>query len=173
MKGSKFSIGGHPLHPALVVVPIGLLVWSVFSMAVYVIGDVSRTWYDMAYFTAIGGVLTALAAALPGFGDYFTMALQTPSVRGIATAHMLLNLAAVALFAVAAALMFDDGALDGSRMTGVLVLMIVGVGTLALSGYLGGEMVFKHKMAVVEEAEPAATGLRPVPPSSPPSQQQR
>ena len=54
--------------------------------------------------SGIAAIVTALLAALPGFGDYFTMARHSDA-RGIATAHMGLNLATVALFVVAAACM--------------------------------------------------------------------
>ena len=61
------------------------------------------------------------------------------------------GLTTVALFVVAAALMWDDGAVDGNRLTLVVALHAIGVGVLALSGWLGGEMVFKHHLAVVPD----------------------
>jgi uncharacterized membrane protein len=147
---SKFSIAGHPLHPVLVALPIGLFVWALVADIVYVARDNDPVWYDIALWTGIAAIVAALLAALPGFGDYFTMAVKSDA-RGIATAHMLLNLTTVALFVVAAALMWDDGAVDGGRLTTVIALHAVGVGILALSGWLGGEMVFKHHLAVVPD----------------------
>ncbi|MGD9891300.1 MAG: DUF2231 domain-containing protein [Dehalococcoidia bacterium] len=147
---SKFSIAGHPLHPALVAVPIGLFIWALVADIVYIARDRDTVWYDIALWTGMAAIVAALIAALPGFGDYFTMAMHSDA-RAIATTHMILNLTTVALFVVAAVLMWDDGALDGGRLTAVVILHVVGVGLLALSGWLGGEMVYKHHLAVVPD----------------------
>jgi uncharacterized membrane protein len=147
---SKFAIAGHPLHPLLVALPIGLFVWALVGDIVYIARDNDPVWYDTAFWTGIAAIATALVAALFGFGDYFTMAVKSDA-RGIATTHMLLNLTVVALFVVAAGMMWDDGAVDGSRLTLVVALHAVGVGILALSGWLGGEMVYKHHLAVVPD----------------------
>lgn len=71
--------------------------------------------------------------------------------RGIGAAHMGLNLSVIALFFVAMLLMLNDGATGGGRQVTVLVLHAVGLGLLALSGWLGGEMVYKHHLAVVAD----------------------
>jgi uncharacterized membrane protein len=148
---SKFSIKGHPLHPLLVALPIGLFVWTLVADLAYLGTDKDKMWYDMAFWTGLAAFVSALVAALPGFGDYFTMAVKSDA-RTIATAHMLLNLSVVALFVIAWALMLDDGALSGSRLGAVVILHIGGVGLLALSGWLGGEMVFRHHLAMVPDS---------------------
>jgi uncharacterized membrane protein len=147
---SKFSIAGHPLHPTLVALPVGLFVWALVADIVYIARDRDAVWYDIAFWTGIAAIVTALVAALPGLGDYVTMARHSDA-RGMATTHMLLNLATVALFVVAAVLMWDDGAVSGGRLTAVVVMHAAGVGLLALSGWLGGEMVYKHHLAVVPD----------------------
>lgn len=146
---SKYSIAGHPLHPMLVVVPIGLFVWALVSDVVYLAND-DRTWYDIAYWTSIAAIVSAIPAALVGLGDYFSMARESDS-NEIAVAHMTLNLITVAAFAVAAFLMWDDGALEGGRLGAVVALHAVGVGLLMVSGWLGGEMVYRRHLAVIPE----------------------
>jgi uncharacterized membrane protein len=149
---SKFSIFGHPLHPMLVVLPIGLFVWTLVADFVYATDKTGRSeWYSIAFWTGIAAIVTALVAALPGFGDYLTMAVRSDA-RGIATIHMLLNLAVVALYLLAMLLMLDDGARTGGRLTMVVVLHLVGTGLLALSGWLGGEMVYRHHLAVIPDS---------------------
>ena len=163
---SKFSIGGHPLHPMLVAVPIGLFIWTLVSDIVYLATSHNHMWYDIAFWTGIAAIVTALVAALPGFGDYFTMALHSDA-RAIATAHMVLNLSVVALFFVAMLLMLNDGAVAGGRLTIMFIIHVVAVGMLAVSGWLGGEMVFRHHLAMVpddaelERAEHARHELHP------------
>jgi len=152
---SKFAIAGHPIHPMLVALPIGLYIWALVSDVVYLARDRDALWYDISFWTSIAAIATALLAALPGFGDYFTMAVRSDA-RGTATTHMILNLTSTSLFIIAVLLMRDRGALDGSRWTIVLLLQLLAVGLLSVSGWLGGEMVFKHHLAMVPDDEASA-----------------
>jgi uncharacterized membrane protein len=147
---SRFSIMGHPLHPLLIALPIGLFVWTFASDIIYLATNHDHMWYSIAFWTGIAAIVTALLAALPGFGDYFTMAIHTDA-RSTATAHMLLNLGIVVLFIIGAILMYDDRAVAGGALTGVFIIHLVGVGLLLLSGWLGGEMVFRHHLAMVPD----------------------
>lgn len=148
---SKFSIAKHPMHPALVALPIGLMLWTFACDVIYVLSGKDAMWYNFAVYSGAAAIITALGAALPGFGDYLTMRMRD-EVRRIATAHMLINLAVVALFGVAFVLMLKHNAVDGSSLVAVVVLHFVGVGMLGLSGWLGGEMVFRHHVGVVDDA---------------------
>jgi uncharacterized membrane protein len=156
----------------LITLPIGLFSWALVADFGYLITDRDMTWYDISYWTGIAAVVTALVAALPGFGDYFTMALRSDG-RGIATVHMVLNLSVVVLYVAAAVLQYDEGATSGASLTAVVLLHLVGVGLLALSGWLGGELAYRHHLAVIpddaeqEQAEHARHELRPeAPPRS-------
>lgn len=149
---SKFSIYGHPFHPLLVALPIGLFVWTFASDIIYVASDKEPDWYDISLWTGAAAVATALLAALPGFGDYFTIGIKSEA-RIIGAAHMLLNLTTVALFAAALLLMIDNNAVDGTNLAIVVALHAVGVGLLSISGVLGGEMTFRHHLAVIPHAD--------------------
>jgi uncharacterized membrane protein len=146
---SKFSIYGHPLHPLMVTLPIGLFTWAFIADIAYLISD-SMTWYDISFWSGVAGIIAAIAAAIPGFGDYLTIGVHSRS-RIIATAHMGLNLAVVVLFAVAAGLQADEGATSGASLTLLVILHGVGVGLLAVSGALGGEMVYRHHLAMIPD----------------------
>jgi len=74
---SKASIAGHPLHPALVALPIGLLVWSFVADLIYIASGKDPTWYDISFYSGLAGILTAMFAALPGVVDYLTLAKGT------------------------------------------------------------------------------------------------
>jgi len=96
MAESAARIGKHPIHPMLVVFPIGLWVTAlVFDIVEMATGN--PLWRTLAFWNIVGGIVGALLAAVPGFLDY-------PGTKGregrIATWHMILNLAAVVLFAV-------------------------------------------------------------------------
>jgi uncharacterized membrane protein len=153
---SKFSIRGHPFHPILVTIPIGLFTWAFAADVIYLLTDKNKMWYDISLYSGGFGVIAALAAALPGFGDYFTMAIKS-RIAAMATAHMLLNLALVGVFGGAFLLQMDNGALTGGNLTLLIALHAVGMALLGASGVLGGEMVYRHHLAVVpSEGEAAA-----------------
>lgn len=111
--------------------------------------------------------MTALVGALPGFGDYLTIAVRSHA-RGIATTHMLLNLVVVLLYALATLLMLNDGVRTDGRLTVVVLLHLVGTGLLTLSGWLGGEMAHRHHLAIIPDTaeleclEHAHHGLQPL-----------
>ena len=148
---SKAHIGGHPLHPMLVPIPIGLFAWSLVSLIVYAASDSNMTWYDMSYWSAIGGIIAAVVAALPGLIDGFGVAAKTEA-KGLAMGHMLLNAVVTALFVIAAIMMRDDGAIEGAELGTALALQGVGIGLLLLSGWLGGEMVFRHHIGMTTDS---------------------
>ena len=147
---SKFAIGGHPLHATLVGIPIGLFVWTLVSDIVYYGTDKDPMWYDIAFWSGIAAIVSALVAALPGLGDFVTVVAHSEA-RRTGLMHMALNLGVVALFAIAMVLMLDDGAVDGGRLGLVLALHAVGVGILGISGWLGGEMVYRNHIGMIPE----------------------
>lgn len=160
---SKAHIGGHPLHPMLASIPIGLLTWSLISLVVYAASDSNMTWYDMSYWSAIAGIIAAVVAAVPGLIDGFGVAAKTEA-KGLAMGHLLLNSVVTALFVIAVLMMRDDGAIDGAQLGTALALQAVGIGLLLLSGWLGGEMVFRHHIGMTtddrlfgEDVEPRRT----------------
>ena len=145
---SKIAIAGHPLHPMLVPLPIGLLVGSVIADFGYLLSDRNRMWYDVAFWTLALGVVAALVAALAGFGEYFTVARYTDG-RRMAVTHMMLNLVAVALFSVSMLLRLDGNALDGMQYGAAFALSLVAVTVLAISGWIGGELSYKKHLGMV------------------------
>src|SRR3954465_6747128 len=94
---TRASIAGHPIHPMLVNIPIGLWVFSLICDFVYIGTDDAR-WAITAYFTLGGGVVGALAAAVPGF-IHLPGGPDGGAVR-IGMYHLVLNLAIVAVQAV-------------------------------------------------------------------------
>ena len=92
------SVGKHPMHPMLVTLPIGLFVFSLAADIIYRAGWGGPLWLDLAFYTMAGGIIGALAAAVPGFVDF--LSLRASTTRRIATAHLVLNLGIVAAYAV-------------------------------------------------------------------------
>ena len=153
---SKFAIAGHPIHPMLVPLPIGLFVWAFVASLIYLFSDSDRTWYEISYWSSIAGIVGALLAAIPGMLDGFTIGRESEA-RDHAMLHMTLNLVVVGLFLGAILLMRDNGAIEGGDLGFAIAMQAVAVGLLALSGWIGGEMVYRDHLSVIpEDAEVAA-----------------
>ncbi len=134
------SIAGHPIHPMLVAIPIGLWIFSFVCDLAYAFGSGNEEWRLVALYTLAGGIVGALLAALPGFIDMLSLPFP---VKRTALIHMAINLTVVALYAVNLWLRLQDAG-HGT----VLTLSIVGIGLLVISGWLGGKMVYEEGVAV-------------------------
>ena len=147
---SRASIARHPIHPALVALPIGMLIFAFICDVAYHAGIRAPFWKDAAFYAMAAGVVSALVAAVPGFIDYATIVDR--KVRSIATTHMALNLTVVVLYAVSLWMRTQRAPED----TTPVWVSVAGLVLLSVSGFLGGELVFRHGMAV-GPARPATT----------------
>jgi uncharacterized membrane protein len=128
----------------LIPFPIGLLVFSLICDLISLGSDNPDVWDAAAFYTMVGGFIGALVAAVPGMIDLFS--LKDREVKRIGLMHMAINLAVVVLYAINIWLRADTG--DNAGIP--LVLSIVAVALLAVSGWLGGEMVYAHGVGVDE-----------------------
>jgi uncharacterized membrane protein len=144
------NIAGHPIHPMLVTIPIGLWIFSLVADLIAMQSAAPQTWAAAAYYTMLGGILGALAAALPGLVDL--LSLKDHAIRKTAVTHMGINLSIVALYAINAWLRYTGTAIGGLPLT----LSVIAVGLLAVSGWLGGKMVYLAGVAVTPAPEAAA-----------------
>ena len=137
------SIKGHPIHPMLIVFPIGLLIFSLVCDFFSLYSDDPQTWATVAFYTMVGGFIGALAAAVPGLIDL--LSLSDRHVKHIGITHMTLNLIAVGLYAFNIWLRYN-----GTENTGTpMWLSVASVAILGVSGWLGAEMVHRHGVGVV------------------------
>lgn len=141
---SRASIKGHPIHPALIPFPFAFLVGALVFDAGGVFLDRPALWTSGAYL-ALAGVGAALIAAIPGLIDYFFTVPPNSSARSRATKHMLLNLTAVALFAVA---WIVRGSVESRPEMLQLVLEAAGAGLLTMGGWMGGTLAFRNQIGV-------------------------
>jgi uncharacterized membrane protein len=145
---TRASFRNHPIHPMLVAFPIALWVFSLVCDVIYHAGSHNRFWKEVAFYSMAAGIVGALAAAIPGFIDYLSM--HDARIRKIATTHMVLNLVVVAMFIFNLGLRFNAG--PSGDIFGV-VLSIIAITFMSVSGWLGGSMVYEHRVGVVERDE--------------------
>jgi uncharacterized membrane protein len=132
----------------LVVFPIALWIFSFLCdlLAQYSTGS-GAFWSEVAFYTMGAGVVGALFAAVPGFLDY--LSLRGGRVKNIATTHMVLNLTIVILYVFNLGLRMNRPV--NEHVAPVLV-SAVAVVLLAISGWLGGSLVYTHGVAVEHSA---------------------
>jgi uncharacterized membrane protein len=144
---SPASIGGHPIHPMIIPFPIALWVFSLVADLVYLWrgNPVWRDW--IAFYTLLAGIIGAALAAVFGIIDW--LSIKDREVKKIADWHARLNVIALLIFAASFYLRTTSGAgLVGGSYTIPVLLSVVGVILITVSGWLGGEMVFRHGVAV-------------------------
>jgi uncharacterized membrane protein len=139
------SIAGHPIHPMLVPIPIGLWIFSLVCDLIHAGGSANPAWTTVALYTMGGGIAGALLAALPGLIDLLSL---PPGPRKTALAHMTINLVVVALYAINLWMRLPAPDQPG----GLVWLSLLSIGLLVISGWLGGKMVYELGVAVDTDA---------------------
>jgi len=143
----KATLMGHPIHPMLIPFPIAFFVGALVCDIISAFGN-APMWPTISVVLIGFGIVGALVAALFGFTDYLT-APMSADAKKTATAHMLLNLVVVAIFAIAFFLRYDK-----PPSTAGYVVTVLGVVVLAISGSLGGHLVFHHGVGVDDRTVP-------------------
>ena len=136
------SFKGHPFHPIIIPLPIGLWIFSIVSDFIFKLGWGSPVWNDVAFYTLAGGIIGALIAAVPGFIDL--TGLTNPKTKTIAIWHMMINLLAVALYCVNFWLRTQRA--PGDNLP--ILLSAIGIILIIISGWLGGELVYVRGVAI-------------------------
>jgi uncharacterized membrane protein len=148
---TRVTIAGHPIHPMLDTLPIGLWVFSLVCDFVFLSTGDSR-WAVTANFTLGGGIIGALIAAVPGLFDL--LGLHDPQARRIGTFHLVLNLGIVAAQAISFWLRMQEGP-AGALPRGISLVAVV---ALVISGWLGGHLV--HVLGVTQPQKGTETAAR-------------
>ena len=157
---SRAKLLGHPVHPMLIVLPLGLFIGAV-------VFDALSIWRGNVILAAVGfwniagGVVGGLLAAVFGLIDWFAIPGGTRAKR-IGLLHGASNVVVVAAFAVAWLMRRNAG--DVTATTGLLLLEIVALVIGAIAGWLGGELVDRLGVGVDDGANldaPSSLSGRP------------
>ena len=150
---SPASLGKHPIHPMIIPFPIALWVFSLVADLVYLWrgNPVWRDW--IAFYCLLGGIVGAAVAAVPGFIDW--LSITNGDTKKLADWHARLNVIALIVFLADFYLRTSSGSgLIGGNFAIPVMLSVLGVVLISISGWLGGEMVYTHGVAV--EPQPQA-----------------
>lgn len=145
---SRATLAGHPIHPMLIVLPLGLFISAVVFDAVYF-------WKDLAGFALVAfwniaaGIVGGLLAAVFGLIDWMAIPAGTRAKR-IGLLHGATNVVVVAAFGIA--WLSRRNAPDITPSGGIFMLELVALVLGAIGGWLGGELVDRLGVGVHDGA---------------------
>jgi len=144
---SKTKLLGHPIHPMLIVFPLGLLATSLIFDIVG-LSSSNPFWFQVSFWMIAAGVIGGLLAAVFGLIDWLAIPRNTRAWN-IGLWHGTGNVAVTMLFIASWLLRRPDPADPGM---GAIVLSVVAVLLALVTGWLGGELVDRLGVGVDEGA---------------------
>jgi uncharacterized membrane protein len=145
---SRLKLLGHPVHPMLVVLPLGLFSIAVLFDVVYLLTG-SEELAQAAYWNITVGIIGGLLAAVFGFLDWWAVPSGTRAKR-IGIWHGVGNFLIVLLFIVSWLLRQADHAYAPGMLP--FLLGLVGVLMALGTAWLGGELVYRLRVGVDDDA---------------------
>jgi uncharacterized membrane protein len=144
---SKAKFMGHPIHPMLIVFPLGLFATSLaFDIAYVSTGD--RTFGTVSFWMIAAGILGGLAAAVFGVIDWLAIPSGTRA-KAVGLWHGIGNVVVTLLFIVSWFLRRPAPERPGR---GAIILSAIAVLLALVTGWLGGELVDRLGVGVDDGA---------------------
>jgi uncharacterized membrane protein len=144
---SRVKLLGHSVHQMLVAFPLGLLTVAVLFDLIYLVGG-AAVWTESAFYMIGAGVIGGLAAAVPGWVDWWAIPGGTRA-RRVGLLHGVGNVLVLVLFALSWLLRRPT---PGAPPTEAIVAGLVGVVLAAGTAWLGGELVDRLGVGVDDGA---------------------
>lgn len=146
---SSANIMGHPMHPILITLPIGLFVGVLlFDLIFWQTG--TEMWATGALWLLGAGLIAAALAAVAGLIDF----LGDRRIRALSDAwqHAIGNIIMVLIQLFSFYERYRYGTSTAVPLG--LSLSFIAVLIMLFTGWKGGEMVFRHRVAVYHEPRP-------------------
>jgi uncharacterized membrane protein len=171
---SRAKLLGHPIHPMLIVLPLGLFIGAVVFDALY-LWQGNPTFGAVGYWNIAGGIIGGLLAAVSGLVDWWAIPAGTRAKR-IGLLHGGSNVVVVALFLFV--WWTRSTSVDRNPTTGVFLIEVAALVLGSVAGWLGGELVDRLGVGVDDGAHldaPSSLSGQPARPrgSTPPTQHGR
>jgi uncharacterized membrane protein len=133
---SRAKLLGHPIHPMLIVFPLGLLATAV-AFDIVGLSKSETLWFVISFWMIAAGIIGGLLAAIFGLIDWWAIPSGTRA-KAIGLWHGVGNVVVVLLFIASWFLRRPDPANPG---TAAFTLSFIAVVLALVTGWLGGELV--------------------------------
>lgn len=138
---------GHPLHPAIVHIPVGAwIVAAVFDLVSRNAGE-EAVLPHVTFYCVIAGLATALLAVPTGVADWSSIKKEKPAWK-LGLVHMALNLLAAIVWAANLGLRWETLDTTDPVTPAILITSVAGAVLVIAGGYIGSLMVFDHGVSV-------------------------
>jgi uncharacterized membrane protein len=144
---SSVTLAGHPVHPVLIVYPLGLFSTSLVFDAMARVGG-NSVWAAVAFYLIGAGIIGGLLAAVVGAVDWLGIPRGTRAMR-IGLYHGLGNVVVVLIFSLSWLLRRPD---PHAVETLPFALSLMAFGLTLVAAWLGGELVTRLGVGVDEGA---------------------
>ncbi len=141
---------GHPFHALMITIPIGAWTASFVFDLVAIFGERPEVFARGAAWLVGIGFVGGISAAAIGLLDWLQLERGT-RVRRTATTHALTNVTVLLLMLVSFLVRLAQG-FDRFSVGG-FVLSLLALLLLVVSGYLGGELAYRHGVRVADESD--------------------
>lgn len=138
---------GHPLHPALVHIPLGLWAGACALDVVVACGLQNTSLVQLSCYAVAVGLLGALIVIPTGVADWAGIKKEKPAWK-FGLIHMLLNLLATGIWALNLGLRLSTLNDERPITRAILVLSLLATGLLFVSGYIGSLLAFDYGIGV-------------------------
>jgi uncharacterized membrane protein len=141
---STAALFRHPIHPMLIPFPIAFLIGALVTDIAYRSSG-NAFWAEASFWLLLAGVVTGAVAAIPGMIDFSTIG----RVRSLTSAwlHGAGNVVAIVLAIINLSLRWSDP-VAGAQGWG-LILSVLTVAMLGVTGWLGGELTYRHRIGAL------------------------
>jgi uncharacterized membrane protein len=151
--GSVAAIAGHPIHPLVIPIPIGGMFFTLCAdIALWMTGE--AMWFEVSKWllliTFVSGLLAGVAGAIELFG------LPRARTLAIGLIHGGGNIVVLGL--VALNYWLRQGWAPEQVGPGGIALTVAAVGLAGITGWLGGELAFRHGIGVSEAVGSRVSG---------------
>ena len=144
---ARARLFGHPIHQMLIPFPLGLLATAAIFDLLSLVRH-NGHWSEIAFWMIAAGIIGGLVAAVFGLIDWLGIPSRTRAKR-IGALHGIGNVVVVVLFAGSWLLRRPTPAAPGMA---ALALSFAAVALIALTGWLGGELVDQLGVGVNKDA---------------------
>jgi len=141
---SRVKLLGHPVHPMLIVFPIGLFATAVVFDILY-LGTQNQAFPIVSFYMIAAGVIGGLLAAIFGLIDWLALP-NNSRAKSIGGWHGLGNLLIVILFATSWLMRGNNNNFVPDSLA--LLLSFAGVALALVTAWIGGELVYRLGVGV-------------------------